>query len=160
MTLPHLIIEAVKCKMCPDFWSVKMWCVAWNREKTVNVYLRSVHLLFSGMGLFGKRETSSKLPCVRKKSMNTDIFSRGRTVGTATGYELDDGGVGVPSPGSSKNFHFSISSRPALGPTQPPIQRVPGANRQRHAADHSTPTNAEVKKLDLYIHPQPRVFMA
>jgi hypothetical protein len=25
-----------------------------------------------------------------------------------------------------KNFHFSISSRPALGPTQNPIQWVPG----------------------------------
>jgi hypothetical protein len=31
------------------------------------------------------------------------------------------------SPGRVKNFHFSTSSRPALGPTQPPIQRVPGA---------------------------------
>jgi hypothetical protein len=26
--------------------------------------------------------------------------------------------------GGGKNFHFSMSSRPALGPTQPPIQRV------------------------------------
>jgi hypothetical protein len=31
------------------------------------------------------------------------------------------------SPGRVKNFHFSISSRPALGSTQPPIQWVPGA---------------------------------
>jgi hypothetical protein len=31
------------------------------------------------------------------------------------------------SPGRVKNFHFSISSRPALGPTQPPTQCVPGA---------------------------------
>jgi hypothetical protein len=38
--------------------------------------------------------------------------------GIATGYGLDDRGVGVP---------FSTSSRPALGPTQPPIQWVPGA---------------------------------
>jgi hypothetical protein len=30
------------------------------------------------------------------------------------------------SPGKIKNFHFSISSRPALGFTQPPIQSVPG----------------------------------
>jgi hypothetical protein len=27
-------------------------------------------------------------------------------------------------PGSIKNFHFFISSRPALGPPQPPVQRV------------------------------------
>jgi hypothetical protein len=31
------------------------------------------------------------------------------------------------SPGRVKNFHFSMSSRPALGSTQPPIQWVPGA---------------------------------
>jgi hypothetical protein len=31
------------------------------------------------------------------------------------------------SPSRVKNFHFSMSFRPALGPTQPPIQRVPMA---------------------------------
>jgi hypothetical protein len=29
-------------------------------------------------------------------------------------------------PGKVKNCRFSISLRPALGPTQPPIQWVPG----------------------------------
>jgi hypothetical protein len=29
------------------------------------------------------------------------------------------------SPGGGKNFHFSTSSRPSLGPTQSPIQWVP-----------------------------------
>jgi hypothetical protein len=38
-------------------------------------------------------------------------------------------GAGLPrgrgsSRGVGKNFHFSTSSRPALGPTQPPIQRI------------------------------------
>jgi hypothetical protein len=48
-------------------------------------------------------------------------------VGIATGYRLDDRGGWSSSPGRVKNFHFSTSSRSALGSTQPPIQWVPGA---------------------------------
>jgi hypothetical protein len=48
-------------------------------------------------------------------------------------------------------FLFTTSSRTALGPTQPPIQWVPGAlslkvNRPGHKADHSHPSSAEVKE--------------
>jgi hypothetical protein len=43
-------------------------------------------------------------------------------VGIATGYVLDNRGVGVRVPVES------MSSRPALGSTQPPIQWVPGAH--------------------------------
>jgi hypothetical protein len=45
-----------------------------------------------------------------------------------------------------------------LGPTQPPIQRVPGAlslvvNWLGHEADHSSPSSAEVKEcMELYLH--------
>jgi hypothetical protein len=47
-------------------------------------------------------------------------------------------------------FHFTTASRTALGPTQPPIQWVPGAlslgvKRQAREADHSLPSSAEVK---------------
>jgi hypothetical protein len=60
------------------------------------------------------------------------------------------------SPIREKILLLSTSSRPVLGPTQTPIQWVPGAlspgvkwpGRQ---ADHSPPTSAEVKKyVDLY----------
>jgi hypothetical protein len=52
-------------------------------------------------------------------------------------------------PGGGKDFYF-IMSRPALGPTQPPIQWVsrdlsPGVRRPGRETDHS-PTSAEVKK--------------
>jgi hypothetical protein len=75
---------------------------------------------------------------------------RGNVVGIATGYGLDDRGVGVPVPVGSK-FFFSIASRPALGPTKPPIQRVPGAlspgvKRQGREVDYSTLANAVKSK--------------
>jgi hypothetical protein len=51
-----------------------------------------------------------------------------------------------------KNFLFSVSSRLALGPTQPPIQQVwealsLGVKQQGSEFDHSAPTSAKAKKL-------------
>jgi hypothetical protein len=48
-------------------------------------------------------------------------------------------------------FPFTTASRTALGPTQPPIQWVPGAlslrvKRPGREADHSLPSSAEVKE--------------
>jgi hypothetical protein len=45
---------------------------------------------------------------------------------------------------------FSIASRPALGPAQPPIQWVlralyPGLKRPGREADHSPPCSAKVR---------------
>jgi hypothetical protein len=40
---------------------------------------------------------------------------------------MEDQGGGNSSPGRGKNFHYSMSSRLTLGPTQPPMQRVPMA---------------------------------
>jgi hypothetical protein len=69
------------------------------------------------------------------------------------------------SPGGGKNFHFSIMSRPALRPTQPPIQWVPGTLSPElkwpgREADHSPPTNAEVQKTWAYTSTPPYVLMA
>jgi hypothetical protein len=48
-------------------------------------------------------------------------------------------------------FLFTTASRTILGPTQPPIQWLPGAlslgvNRPVREADHSPPSSAEVKE--------------
>jgi hypothetical protein len=72
------------------------------------------------------------------------------SVGIATGYGLEDQGSGREfESGRVKNFYFFISSRPALGSTQPPIKWVPGVKRQGREADHSPPTSAE-KKMWIY----------
>jgi hypothetical protein len=73
-------------------------------------------------------------------------------IGIATGYGLDDRRGRSSSTDRVKNFLFSTSSRPVLGPTQPPIQWVmgavsPGVKRQGREADHSPAASAEVKKM-------------
>jgi hypothetical protein len=55
-------------------------------------------------------------------------------------------------------FLFITASRTALGPTQPPIQWVPGSlslgvKRPGREADHSPPSSADVKDwVELHIH--------
>jgi hypothetical protein len=53
--------------------------------------------------------------------------SRGSSVGIALGYVLDDRVVGFDSRRGPRVFLFTTASRMALGPTQLPIQWVPGA---------------------------------
>jgi hypothetical protein len=49
-----------------------------------------------------------------------------------------------------QGFFLFATSRPALGPTQPPIQGVPGSKRPESEADHSPLSSAEVKKARSY----------
>jgi hypothetical protein len=62
-------------------------------------------------------------------------------------------------------FLFTTASRTALGPTQPPLQCVPGAlslgvKQLGHEADHSLPSSAEVKNGWSYISTPQYVCMA
>jgi hypothetical protein len=59
------------------------------------------------------------------------------------------------SPGKREIFLLSMSSRPVLGPTHPPLQWVLGAlslgvGWLRHEAHHSPPTSAEFENVWIY----------
>jgi hypothetical protein len=83
------------------------------------------------------------------------------SVGIATTYGLDDQGIGVPSPGGSKNFHFSMLSRPVLGSTERVARALSlGVKRPRPEADHSPPASAAVKKTWIYISTPLYAFVA
>jgi len=74
-------------------------------------------------------------------------------------------GVWFPA-GSVMGFFLSgTMSRPALGPTQPPIIWVLGAltlgvKQPGHKSDRSLPSNAEVKNAWSYTFTPPYIFMA
>jgi hypothetical protein len=66
------------------------------------------------------------------------------------------------NPGSVKNLLSSTLWKPALGPTQSPLQWVTGSfpqgvNRPGPEAYYSPPTSAEVKKKYLSVLPLPHV---
>jgi hypothetical protein len=67
------------------------------------------------------------VPYIYDLDMERSIQSRGNSLGIATGYELDDRGSRVRFPARAGIFFFSTASRTAQGPTQSPIQWVPGA---------------------------------
>jgi hypothetical protein len=82
------------------------------------------------------------------------------SVGIATDYGLDNRMIGVRIPAGAGNFLFTTASRPALGPTQPPFQWVPGAlslgvKRPGREADHSPPSNREVEECVVLYHHSP-----
>ena len=73
--------------------------------------------------------------------MNTDNVEGGRdsSVGIANRYGLDGPGIG-----SRWGRDFPHPSRPVLGPTQPPVQRVPSLSsvkRPERGADHPPPSS-------------------
>jgi hypothetical protein len=90
---------------------------------------------------------------------SSNILSRDSRVGIALGYGLDDRVLGFDSRRGLGIFPFTTAvSRTALGPTQPPIQWVPGTlslgvKRPGREAVHSPPSSAEVKEcVELYLH--------
>jgi hypothetical protein len=84
-------------------------------------------------------------------SVCTPIKSRDSSVGIATRLRAGRSVLGFDSRRGLGIFLFTTASRPALGPTQPPVQWVLGAfslgvDRPGCEADHPPPSSAEVKE--------------
>jgi hypothetical protein len=79
-------------------------------------------------------------------------------VGTATGYGLDDRGVGVSSPGRVKNFFHSVQTgfEVLSNGYRGLFPRVKQPGRE---TDHSPPASADVKKTWVYTSTPPYVVM-
>jgi hypothetical protein len=89
--------------------------------------------------------------------------SRDSSVSIALGWTI--GVLWFDSRRGLRIFLFTTASRTALGPTQPPIQWVPGAlslgvKRSGHEADHSPLFSAEVKNARSYTSTPLYIFMA
>ena len=81
-----------------------------------------------------------------------EIMGRDSSVGIATRYGLDGPGIE-----SWWGRDFPHPPRPALGPTQPPMQWVPGSfpgvKRQGRGVDRPPLSRAEVEgRVELYIY--------
>jgi hypothetical protein len=120
----------------------------WNSNQTLSIFLKTVsHKIFAW---------SIKYRSNQKYNFYMQHKSRASSVGIATDYGLDDRMIRVRIPRGA--VLFDTASRPALRPTEPPIQWVPGAlflgvNRPGREADHSPPYSAEVKEcVELYLH--------
>jgi hypothetical protein len=78
----------------------------------------------------------------------------------ATGYRLDDLGSRVQFQMGAGNIslqHHFLNGSGANPASYPMIQQVPGVlspgvKQPGHEADHSPPTSAEVKNVELYLH--------
>jgi hypothetical protein len=72
--------------------------------------------------------------------------SRDSSVGIATGYGLDDRGVGVRVPVGSRIFSCQRCADRLCGS----LQWEPGVKRAGRESDRSPPANAEIKKIWIY----------
>jgi hypothetical protein len=90
--------------------------------------------------------------------------SQDSVVGIATGYGLDDQGVGVRVPtGTRISLLHVVQTGSGVHPTSYPMgtgNPFPGVKRPGREADYSPPASSEVKKMWIYTSTPPYAFMA
>jgi hypothetical protein len=103
-----------------------------------------------------------KLVSKHKNRSQTECVDNIWACGVALGYGLDGRGLVVSRQGLQIAL-FTTASRPPLGPTQPPVQWIPGAlswgvKRPGREADHLPLSTAEVKNAWSYTSAPPICF--
>jgi hypothetical protein len=111
-------------------------------------------------------ETCLGVGCTRANLEHYHDMSRDSAVGIATGYGLDDRGVGVRVPVGSRIFSSPRRPDRIWGPPSLLSNRYrggglsPGVKRQERDADQPPPANAEVKNMWIHTSTPPYAFMA
>jgi hypothetical protein len=91
-------------------------------------------------------------------------MSRDSVVGIATGYGLDDRGVGVRIPVGQEFSLLHVvqtvsGTHPASYAMGTGVSFLRGVKRQARESDHSPPASAEVKKMWIYTYTPQYVLM-
>jgi hypothetical protein len=130
------------------FLIVELQTSLWNFHNKNNKYTHKFNnIRLQLFGLLSVLQFSTSTKYVR---------SRDSAVGIATGYGLDDRGVGVRVPVGSTIF--SSPCRPDRLWGLPNLLSL-GVKRQGREAGHSPPNSAEVKKIWIYTSTPPYAFM-
>jgi hypothetical protein len=108
----------------------------------------SLHIFFLNLHSFRMSLPLSVSSSSPFEFLNDLYMGHDSSVGIATRYALD-------SPGIESQWEARFSA-PALGPTQPPIQWVPGlyrgVKRPGHGVDSPPPSSTKVKeRVELYL---------
>ena len=125
------------------YWKIFLSCRVFYSEINVNenMYLAVLGELLDRMTM--DIVCLWKFICLKLSNITSFCSGPGSSFGIATDYGLDSPGS---NPGGDEVFR---PSRPALGPTQPPVKWVPslfsgGKVRPGRAANHSPPSSTAV----------------
>jgi hypothetical protein len=129
------------------------WCL-FKVQGQLYLYLYLIPILYFITLLPSRRELNAhiwNMHKAHKHALRLCMAAEGSTTLKHVAQTHFTDGTAIDSLRGLGIFLFTTASRTALGPTQPPIQWVPGVlslglKRPGREADHSPPSSAEVKE--------------